>query len=202
MVMADTAATVSAVFAGVAAAAALATVLFARDTVSEAKAARREAQQAHAEATREQARLLDATTAAHDEEMRERERAFRSELVLQRLAQLGRLEELLGEVADIARFEIANPPPSIGVGRPGSWTRITGAFARVEAAATLCERLEPGPGLVDALTAAKIMSHHLRTPNIPPSQIVGDAMSMLDRVVHASQTDGSLMLPSRTRETT
>src|SRR5437879_4714344 len=81
---------VGSVSAVVAAAAALVAVWFARRTVLEARAGRREAHDAHAEEIREQTRLLEATTLAHEQEMAAREHASASEIVFQRLVQTGR----------------------------------------------------------------------------------------------------------------
>jgi hypothetical protein len=83
--------------------------LFAWRTVTETREGRREAHAAHLEEIRQQRELLHATTSAHEREMAEREHASASELVFHRLVHMGRLIELLGETADIARFEIDNP---------------------------------------------------------------------------------------------
>ena len=88
MVIANAWTVVSSVSALVAAAAALATIWFARRTVIESRAARREAHEAHTEEMGQQSALLAATTTAHEREMTERERALASQLVLQRLVQM------------------------------------------------------------------------------------------------------------------
>jgi hypothetical protein len=68
-------------------AAALVTVLYARAT-AEARKARTESSAAHAEESGQLAKLLEATTAAHQQEAQERERTLASDLVLPRLVQL------------------------------------------------------------------------------------------------------------------
>jgi hypothetical protein len=189
MIMADAWTTVGTIASVVAAGAALVTVRFARGTVIESRAGRREAHLAHAEETRQQAQLLEATITAQEREMEERQRAWASELVLQRLIQLGRVIELLGETADIARLEIASPPEKVR-GQIGTWTRITGALARVEAAVSTFERLG-GPPLSDV----REMSIRCRRMDTPPERVVGEAMAMLAEAQHIAATDMSLELP-------
>ena len=105
MMVADKLNAVGGVTSVIAAGAALITVIYARATVVQARAARREAKDAHAEETRQQVQLLEATRLAHEQEMREREKALASEMFLQWLAHLGRVTDLRGEVADVARIE-------------------------------------------------------------------------------------------------
>jgi len=118
-----------------------------------------------------------------------REHALARDLWLQRLTQLGRVEELLGETADIARFEIASPPEKVA-SQFGTWTRITGALARVEAALVILELLE-GPSLPEI----KQMTVDRRRMNTPPQQVVGDTMSALEALRHLSETDPSFKPP-------
>lgn len=122
--------------------------------------------------------------------MEARKRASASELALQRLVQLGRIIELLGETADITRFEIANPPERV-VGQVGTWTRITGVLARVEAAVSILERLG-GPALPDV----REMSIRCRRMDTPPERVVAESMSMLAQAQHVAANDASLQLPS------
>jgi hypothetical protein len=93
-----------------AAVAALVTVFFARATVVQARAQRTEAAAAHGEAMRHENSLLMATVDAHHREMAERGQAIATERVLQRLAQLSTIIELLREITDIARDEQVHPP--------------------------------------------------------------------------------------------
>jgi hypothetical protein len=129
--------------------------------------------------------LLEATRVAHEQEMSERRRALERELWLQRLTQLGKLQDLLWEAADIGRSEIANPPPRIE-GQPGTWTRLTGVLLRIEAALVSLESLG-GP----ALPEIRQMAANCRQPRVHPGQVVSETMSALDRTVHFSENDAS-----------
>src|SRR6266516_2850884 len=102
MILADAWSAVGGIAAVVAAGAALITIWYARATVGEARAARREASDAHTEEMAEQRSALQASTAAHQEQMRERERALATEIKLQRIVQLERVAEVLTDLADTA----------------------------------------------------------------------------------------------------
>jgi hypothetical protein len=175
----------------VAAGAALVTVLFARATVRQAKDARKEQSEAHKEEMTKHAELLQATTAAHQQEMADRKRAFDAELALQRLAHLGRILELVGEVADLARADIAEAPPPTGIGR-GTWTRVTGALARLEAAIVIYERL----GGAALPPEVRQFSIEYRGSGTAPELVVGEAMSVLEKLKHLAETDASLAPPT------
>ena len=192
MVVADVQNVVGGIASVVAAGAALLTILYARATVVEARAARQEAKEAHAEETQQQAQLLDATRVAHEQEMTERERAFASDLILQRLAQLGRITDLLGELADIARTEQTNPPPLIE-GTPFKLTRTTGALVRLEAAVVIFQGLGGPP-----LAKVEQLSKEGRRANTPPMHIVGEAMAALDEITFIAKDDASLAMPHPT----
>jgi hypothetical protein len=192
MVIADALNTVGGVASVAAAGAALVTVLYARATVVQARAARREAKDAHAEETRQQAQLLEATRMAHEQEMVEREKALASEMFLQRLVHLGRITDLLGEVADVARTEEVQPPPTIE-GTPIRLTRTTGMLARLEAAITIFESLGGQP-----LAAAEKLAKEGRMANTPPLRILGDAMSALDEIAFLARENDSLTQPHST----
>lgn len=191
MLGADAWGTIGSVASVVAAGAALVTVWFARRTVVETREGRSEARDAHAAEAAHQERLLDATTQAHEREMHDRERAAAAELALQRLVQIGRVIELLGETADIARLEIATPPQPI-LGQIGTWTRVTGALARVEAAVAILERLG-GPALPE-VTEMTLVCRRVETPR---ERVVAEAMAMLARAQHVAATDKRFDLPSR-----
>jgi hypothetical protein len=192
MVIADALNTVGGVASVVAAGAALVTVLYARATVVQARTARREAKDAHAEETRHQAQLLEATRMAHEQEMREREKALASEMFLQRLVHLGRVTDLLGEVADVARIEQVQPPPLIE-GTPFKLTRTTGMLARLEATIVIFESLGGPP-----IAKAEQLSKEGRRANTPPMRIVGDAMSALDEITFLAKDNDRLVQPHST----
>jgi hypothetical protein len=174
----------------VAAGAALVTVFFAAKTVGQTKEARKEESQAHNEEMEQHASLLQATTMAHEHEMTARKLAFDAEIVLQQLAQLGRVMELAGEAADLARADIANPPPPTGIGN-GTWTRVTGALVRLEAATVIYERLG-APQLPPEIKTFSIEGRRMGTR---PELVVGEAMSMLEKLKHLAETDASLAPP-------
>jgi hypothetical protein len=189
MVMADVLNAVGGVASVIAAGAALVTVVYARATVAQARAARHESREAHAEETRQQTALLEAMRMAHEQEMVERERALASDLILQRLVQLGRVTDLLGELADIARTEQTSPPPLIE-GTPFKLTRTTGVLVRLEAAIAVFEGLGGPP-----LAKAERLSKEGRRANTPPMRIVGDAMAALDEIAFIAKDEGRLMMP-------
>ena len=112
--VADALGTVGQIASLVAAGAAVAAIYFARQTVSEAEASRREANAAHAEQIAGARRLLEATARAHEAEMKARERDSAAERVVQRLAMLRAITDVLTEITDITRDEETHPPPRTG----------------------------------------------------------------------------------------
>lgn len=175
---------------GVAALAALFTIYYARATVLVARKARQEASAAHGEEMAREAQLLEVTRTAHAQEMAERNRALERELWLQRLAQLGKLQDLLWEAADIGRLEISSPPERIE-GQPGSWTRLTGVLLRIEGALVNLELLG-GP----SLSEIKQMAGNCRQVGVHPGLVVSETMSALQRTVYLSENDPRFRLSS------
>lgn len=113
-------ATVAAVVAAVAA---LVTVIYARRTVVDGRAAHRELMKAqreasddfvtaHREAMAAQAMAREDFAAGRAEEMAERKRALDAQIALERLAHAGRVTEILITMARTAHHETLNPPPS------------------------------------------------------------------------------------------
>jgi hypothetical protein len=75
--------------------------------------------------------LLEATITAHEQEMAERADALARELWLQRLTQLGKVQELLGEAVEAAHSEIRKRElGSPAIMRIGS-TLLSSALLRV-----------------------------------------------------------------------
>lgn len=132
-------ATVAAV---IAAGAALVTVVYARRTVVDGRAAHRELMQAqvqagndfntahretmtveqqarddfttaHREAMAAQALAREDFAAGRSEEMAQRKRALNAQIALERLAQAGRVTEILITTAHTVRDEALNPPPTV-----------------------------------------------------------------------------------------
>lgn len=190
--IADALNTLGGVASVVAAGAALVTVLYARATVVQARTARQEAKDAHAEEARQQTELLEATSMAHEQEMIEREKALASEMFLQRLVHLGRITDLLGDVADVARIEQVQPPPLIE-GTPFKLTRTTGMLARLEAAIVIFESLGGPP-----LAQAEQLSKEGRRADTPPMRIVGDAMGALDEITFLAKENDRPVQPHST----
>jgi hypothetical protein len=173
------------IISGVAALATLVAVFYARATVQESRKGRQEASLAHVEEMTREARLLEATQTAHEREMEERRRAHQREMWLERLRQVGRVQELLAETSDIARHEIEHPPEKVAL-QFGTWTRTTSGLTRVEAALVILEKLG-GP----AMPEARQLTSTLRMMNTPPQRIVGDTMGELARSIALAENDES-----------
>jgi hypothetical protein len=142
-------------FSGVAALAALLAVYFARATVQEARRNRSEEALAHREAMASEERLLEATNASHEQEMQDRYNAVEREMWVERLTQLGRVQELLGNVVDttgttIALREEAGRPMTVGIGD----TRVSCALLRAEVGVAILAQLG-GPSLPEFAQAAE-----------------------------------------------
>lgn len=140
-VLADAWSAVGAIAAVVAALAALLTVLYARSTVSEARHARHESHRDHLEETGAQRRLLEASAAAHREEMEDRRSELEAERKLQRLAQLERIAQTVFDVITIAREEHLEPSPKIVEPMPFRAQLISSALARLRVSVAMLEAI-------------------------------------------------------------
>jgi hypothetical protein len=189
VVLADAWSPVSGIAAVIAASAALVTVWFAGRTVFEARRARKESSSAHSEEMRQQAALLATTTAAHEREMAERARALASELVVQRLAQLDKIAELLRETVDVGYREAQYPPLKPETG-PFTMTRLPGLLLRLEAAVAVAGRL--GCPALDGVM--KVAIDHRAAP-MQPLGVASDAMSALRSLSDLTQNHPALTLP-------
>jgi hypothetical protein len=91
------------------------------------------------------------------------------------LLQLNTIMQLAGEASEVARFEISNPPPPLGTGRPDTWSRIPGVASRMAAAVAIYNKLG-GPAL-----PAAVDSFIREAPQLPtkPTVIVGQAQAVL-----------------------
>jgi hypothetical protein len=188
MVLADALTTVGQVASLVAAGAAVAAVYFAKQTVSEAQQASRDASAAHAEQMAEEKRLLEATVAAHESEMAARERDFAAERVVQRLAHLRAITDILRELTDIARDEQAHPPPRTEINQPLS--RIPSRLAQLNTALSIYQRLG-GPPMKQANELAKA-GYNLGTPLM---QVLGMAQSGLGEAAAQAEAHVALEPP-------
>lgn len=181
-------AVVASIFSGVAAFATVIAVYFARETVLEARHNRAEEAAAHREAMASEGQLLQAVSAAHEQEMEERQRAIERELWVQRLIQLGRVQELLGNVVDttgmtIALREGAGRPMTVGLGD----TRVSSALLRAEIGVAILAHLG-GPSLSEFAKAAE----HGRVVGTSLHEIEAEAARALNEVRSLAQSDPSL----------
>jgi hypothetical protein len=90
------------------------------------------------------------------------------------LLMLGEIIKTVSRAGDYARQDIANPPPATGIGN-GTWTRVTGALAELEAQIAVYRQLG-GPDLPSNVEKFAI---DFRRIGSPPEQIVGESMSVL-----------------------
>ena len=171
-----------------AAAAALVTVTYARSTVLEARESRREAEEMHGEDLAAQRQLLASAATAHESEMAERRKALDAEITLQRLRQVGVVADLVGQVADIARAEAAEPPPMVE-GAIFPLTRVPGALAKLSAALVILESLG-GPQLI----ASENLARGGSAAGTPPMRVLGEATKALSELHSLIRNDESLQL--------
>ncbi len=99
------------------------------------------------------------------------------------LLRLDTIMQLVGEAAEVARLEISNPPPPIGPGRPGTWSRIPGVALRMAAAVAIYDKLG-GPAL-----PAEVGSFIREAPQLPiePTVIVGQAQTVLSTLTNFAE---------------
>jgi len=99
------------------------------------------------------------------------------------LLQLNTIMQLAGETAEVARFEISNPPPPTGAGQPGAWSRIPGVALRMAAAVAIYDKLG-GPAL-----PAAVGSFIREAPQLPtkPTVVVGQAQTVLSTLTNFAE---------------
>jgi len=188
MVLADTLNSVGQIATLIAAGAALVTIWFAKQTVTEAKKARKEAHEAHAEEMGEERKLLDATTAAHEAEMSARYKGLVTEVVMQRLTQLGTITNVLRELTDIARDEQRNPPQRTEINQPLS--RIPSRKLQLGVALASYQRLG-GPSMKEASAVAEL-AYNAGTPLM---EVLGKATAALSEARSQADAHASLEIP-------
>ncbi len=164
-------------------------IYFAKQTVSEGEQARSQANAAHVEQMAEARRLLEATAAAHQSEMAARGRDFAAERVVQRLAHLRVITDVLRELTDIARDEQTNPPPRTEINQPLS--RIPSRLAQLSTALSIYQRLG-GPEMKQAAELARAR-YNLGTPLM---EVLGKAQGALGEAVAQADAHVSLELPA------
>lgn len=90
------------------------------------------------------------------------------------LLMLAEIIKLVSRAGDLARLDIATPPPATANGI-GTWTRVTGALIELEAIVAVCRQLG-GPELPSNVEK---FARDLRRMDTKPAQVVGEAGSVL-----------------------
>ncbi len=98
------------------------------------------------------------------------------------LLMLAEIIKLVSRAGDLARLDIANPPPSTGIGN-GTWTRVTGALAELEAMIAVYRKLS-GPELP---SNAEQFARDFRRMGTKPEQVVGESMSVLSQLTNLAE---------------
>jgi hypothetical protein len=93
------------------------------------------------------------------------------------LLMLAEIIKLVSRAGDFARMDIANPPPPTGIGN-GTWTRVAGALAELEAIASVYRKLG-GPELPSNVEKFALDCRRMGTP---PEQVVGESVSVLGQL--------------------
>jgi hypothetical protein len=180
VVLATAWATIGNIASVVAALAAAVAILFAKRTVDEARASRREANDAHEHLLASHRQQLEASSAAHREEMAQRAQALASERKLEVLRQLQQIASVLVNLADGARDEAINPPARLSEISPIPLTCITGILAALRATTASLDALR-GPDLPQVRRVAS----QSFSPGTPPMHFVGEAFMALSEVENA-----------------
>jgi hypothetical protein len=180
MVIADTAATLSTVFAAIAAGAALAAIYFASHTVKESRKASKEASDAHEAALAEQKELFQATNAGRRETVEAATHAFNRDLIAERMQTLSRIADRLREIADTARSEMSYT--LIGE------SPITGISVHLEVEIGLYAAMR-GLGYEDVASFASRAQHK----GLARATILGDALDELQKLNALVATEQALL---------
>jgi hypothetical protein len=96
------------------------------------------------------------------------------DIIRTQLLMLAEIIKLVSRAGDLARVDIANPPPAATSGI-GTWTRVTGALIELEAIIAVYHQLG-GPGLPSDVEK---FSRDLRRIDTKPAQVVGESVSVL-----------------------
>jgi hypothetical protein len=90
------------------------------------------------------------------------------------LLMLAEVIKLVSRAGDLARRDIATPPPPTGIGN-GTWTRVTGVLAELEAMIAVYRQLG-GPELPSNVGQ---FARDFRRMGTKPEQVVGESVSIL-----------------------
>ena|ERR1700691_2949130 len=104
------------------------------------------------------------------------------------LLMLTEIIKLVSRAGDFARMDIASPPPATGIGN-GTWTRVAGALAELEAVIAVYRKLG-GPELP---SNAEQFACDFRRMGTKPEQVVGESMSVLSQLTKLAEN-----FPTRT----
>jgi hypothetical protein len=98
--------------------------------------------------------------------------ATRSQLLM-----LTEIVKLVSRAGDLARMDIANPPPATGIGN-GTWTRVTGVLAELEAMIAIYRQLG-GPELPSNVEKFAV---DCRCMGTLPANVIGESISALGQL--------------------
>jgi len=90
--------------------------------------------------------------------------------------------KLVSRAGDLARLDLANPPPPMPNGL-GTWTRVTGALIELEAMITVYRQLG-GPELPSNVEK---FARDLRRMDTKPEQVVGESVSVLGQLQNLAE---------------
>jgi hypothetical protein len=90
------------------------------------------------------------------------------------LLMLAEIIKLVSRAGDLARLDIADPPPAMPNGL-GTWTRVTGALIELEAMLAVYRQLG-GPALP---ANVEKFARDFRRMDTKPEQLVGESVSVL-----------------------
>jgi len=93
------------------------------------------------------------------------------------LLMLTEIIKLVSRAGDVARIDIANPPPPTGIGN-GTWTRVPGVLAELQAILAVYRQLA-GPELPSSVDK---FARDFRM-NTQPQRVVGDSMGVLAQLL-------------------
>ncbi|HXN62594.1 MAG TPA: hypothetical protein VN886_19270 [Acidimicrobiales bacterium] len=98
------------------------------------------------------------------------------------LLMLAEIIKLVSRAGDLARLDIANPPPATAHGI-GTWTRVTGALVELEAMIAVYRQLG-GP---DLPANVESFARDLRRMDTKPAQVVGESVSVLGQLQNVAE---------------
>jgi hypothetical protein len=98
------------------------------------------------------------------------------------LLMLAEIIKLVSRAGDLARLDIANPPPPTGIGN-GTWTRVPGVLAELQAMIAVYRKLG-GPELP---ASVEQFARDFRM-DTQPKQIAGDSMSVLEQLQNFAES--------------